>query len=732
MSSSGILVTGGGYAGRQLQLSWTIKNSLQNRVETNKTTISWTLKGMGGSANQYFKAQNIKLQFDGVTVYSFPRSNGQIDLWQGTVVATGEYTFTHNSDGVKSFKVYIEAGIYYWDVNTTGTATFDLDTIPRASQPSCITWPEHTQNVGNFGDTISIHMNRNSPNFTHTVRYAFGSRSGTIATGVETGLEWTIPASLMDLLPSSIQGSGTIYVDTYQGGTKIGTKYCGFTASVPASVKPSVTFTLDDTTNIDTIYGSPVQNLSKIKVAVKATPVYSSPVELVTISVDGVDYSGTEATTAALRASGASPVVVTARDKRGRTGTASYTMNVQAYTAPAISALTVNRCDANGAASDQGKYIKVTFSAVISSLSGKNTASYALRYKKTTAADFTQVSFSNLANKYAVTNHSYIFAADESSSYDVEVEAKDKHGTATRATSASTAFSLMDWHHSGTGLRFGGVAELANTLQNDLELRQVGNSYAHQPESFNGEKGYTLLAVITLKELNVDAPIVFKINRRGALCPMQVSVCFASSSATLDPELSTITYEGDNFGAFLIKSAASTWKLYVDNTGGWSNPCLQEWYTTSNQAARLSVSFSSEQVATLPTPYYRATPAKMQSLLDYIYPVGSIYLSYSHVDPATLFGGTWTRLQNAFLWAVDANGEIGQTGGSKTHTLTLEEMPAHDHGAVYSGGTEGRSYAWFNTTTGSSLGYDTIPRGSSKAHNNMPPYIQVSAWRRTA
>ncbi|HJJ65437.1 MAG TPA: DUF859 family phage minor structural protein, partial [Methanocorpusculum sp.] len=78
----------------------------------------------------------------------------------------------------------------------------------------------------------------------------FGSQSGTIATGVTTGTTWTIPLSLMNLIPNSTSGSGTVYVDTYNGQTKIGTKWCGFTATVPSSVKPTCSIQVLDATDI--------------------------------------------------------------------------------------------------------------------------------------------------------------------------------------------------------------------------------------------------------------------------------------------------------------------------------------------------------------------------------------------------------------------------------------------------------------------------------------------------
>ena len=718
---------------RYLTFSW--KETSQS-IANNTTTISWTLKG-GGTTSGYYKCQNITVKIDGKVVFEHLKAtDGQIDLWNDTTVASGTYTFTHASDGTKSFTAYVEAGIYVWAVNCTGSKTFTLDTIARASQPSCITWPEHTQDVGEFGDEISIHMNRKADTMTHTVRYQFGSKSGTIATGVTTGTTWVIPLTLMDLIPNATSGSGTIYVDTYNGSTKVGTKSCGFTATVPASVKPSLSVTLEDTTGIDDIYGSPVKGLSKIKITPKVTVAYSSPIASYTITANGVTYNTSTATTGFLTTAGDSKVTVTVKDKRGRSATWTYTMTVLDYTAPTVSKLIVRRCDADGTENDQGEYAQITFSAAISSMSSKNTATYKLRYKKSSDTTWTEVAFSALNNKYSVTDQTKVFAADGNYSYDVEVTATDRHSSTIRSTSVSTAFTLYNCHPSGTGWRFGGVAEKENTLQNDLALCQVGNSYAFQPDSFSGEKGYICLALITLNQLNVNAPIVFTINKRGALCPMTVYARFASSSSTTDPDLGSFTYDGDNLDAFMVKTATSTWKLYVDNTSGWSNPCLQGWYTTENQKARLTVTFPNEMVAgTEPSvlgTYYRATPAKMQSILDYIYPVGSIYLSYSHVNPGTMFGGTWARIQNAFLWAVDADGTIGQTGGEKTHTLTVNELPAHSHGSVYSQHATGtKDKAWYNTS-GSSVAYGAVSIGGGAAHNNMPPYIQVSAWRRTA
>jgi microcystin-dependent protein len=80
---------------------------------------------------------------------------------------------------------------------------------------------------------------------------------------------------------------------------------------------------------------------------------------------------------------------------------------------------------------------------------------------------------------------------------------------------------------------------------------------------------------------------------------------------------------------------------------------------------------------------------------------------------------------------VNVNGVIGVTGGEQTHALTVNEIPAHSHGSVYSQHASGtKDKAWY-TTSGTSVAYGTVSAGGGQAHNNMPPYTQVSIWRRT-
>lgn len=676
MASNGSFNTNA-YAERYLTFAWTEKS--QDPAK-NQTVISWTLKGAGGPST-WFKSGPFEVVIAGVTVYS---SSNRIELAAGTLVASGTHTIVHNTDGTKSFTASVKAAVYLTATNLTGSATFTLDTIPRASQPSLVTWPETTNDVGEFGQEFSIHMNRQSSAFTHTVRYEYGSRSGTIATGVTTGTTWTIPLSFMNDIPAATRASGRIYVDTYNGNAKVGTRYTGFTVNVPASVAPTCAMTWEDVTGVKDIYGSPVQGLSKLKITVNPTLAYGSPIDSYTIKVNGATYTTKEATTNVLKSDSFS-VVVSVKDKRGRTGARSYSMAALPYSRPSISKLTVHRSDADGTENDQGEYIRVLFSATVTALNNKNTAEYAIRYKKTTDTTYTEVPDVDLLTDYTVSNRAYVFPADVNTSYDVEVEAKDRHNTSTRATSASTAFVLMSWGADGTSIGVLKVAERPGAVDvgGDVYLNGHALYGAHgmhdtrdtneSPEWYISQYGRgTVWEFKALKSVGFTAPA-------ATYGPMQTIIPWNNASGGLPRQ---VIYEGRARWT-RIASSATVW-------GAWQSDAL------------------------------------------IAYPVGSVYIAYNHTDPGTLFGGTWVRIQNAFLWAADSSGVIGQTGGEKDVTLTTEQIPAHTHGSVYSQHATGtKDKAWYSAA-GSSVAYGTVSAGGGKSHNNMPPYIQVSIWRRTA
>lgn len=123
-----------------------------------------------------------------------------------------------------------------------------------------------------------------------------------------------------------------------------------------------------------------------------------------------------------------------------------------------------------------------------------------------------------------------------------------------------------------------------------------------------------------------------------------------------------------------------------------------------------------------------------------VYPVGSIVTFYDTADHSNFLGLTWTRFAaGRMIVGYDSSDTdfdtIGEAGGEKTHTLTVDEMPSHRHliGQTYSGYRVYQGGSAPNAIyTGYAVAEPTNYVGGGKAHNNMPPYITAALWRRTA
>lgn len=126
-----------------------------------------------------------------------------------------------------------------------------------------------------------------------------------------------------------------------------------------------------------------------------------------------------------------------------------------------------------------------------------------------------------------------------------------------------------------------------------------------------------------------------------------------------------------------------------------------------------------------------------QSITDALLPVG-IYITLSvDTDPATLWGGTWERLEEGrTLIAAGSTYTAGSTGGEATHTLINSEMPSHNHAIWYPNESAGNNSAQIgypsvaSKSTYYAVGSNTGDVGGGEAHNNMPPYLAVYIWHR--
>lgn len=149
----------------------------------------------------------------------------------------------HGDDGKKIFGFmarFTGGGGYSPNTLEIGGNSFTLTDLQRSSNLKV--------SSAVFGKEATITIDRQNPTIKHTIRYQIGDSSGTIASNVDTSATWTIPLDLINKFTNTVNAQGTILVDSYLQGSKIGTQSTTINISVPDSVKPTLTgVTLVDT-----------------------------------------------------------------------------------------------------------------------------------------------------------------------------------------------------------------------------------------------------------------------------------------------------------------------------------------------------------------------------------------------------------------------------------------------------------------------------------------------------
>lgn len=336
----------------------------------NRSYISTELWILGSS----YSAYNVDCNVTGGGGYtnSHLSANGWVQL------VSGGFWAPHNSDGTGTATV----GSYYssgYGNMPYEEFTLTLTKIARASQPSINTYPGNSPDI-TAGTACTIHMNKQST-FTHTVKYSFGKKSGTIATGVVDNCSWTPPISLLDQITTATVGYGAISVETYSGSTKIGdTKSCGFTLHLPSNPNPTVG-TITATEQHSGVKAKnaniTVQTISKKLISVPVTAKYSAGIK--SVMCDGVTLTGSNGTyTGYVSNKTSGTYTVTVTDTRGLKSTGTISQTYYEYAKPFITATLKRESEtsAKGTLTVNGTYSTILSNTITMSVQ-RNDASYA-------------------------------------------------------------------------------------------------------------------------------------------------------------------------------------------------------------------------------------------------------------------------------------------------------------------------------------------------------------------
>ncbi|MBR6624569.1 MAG: hypothetical protein IKK91_11855 [Ruminococcus sp.] len=384
MASSGSFNTTG-YQGRYLTFAWSVSSQ---SVANNTTTIAWTLKGAGTAQSSWYRSGNFKVVINGSTVYS---SSTRIQLYDGTLVASGNFTMTHDTAGNKTFSASAEAGIYTVAVNCSGSGSFTLPQIARAAKITAAPNFTDIQNptinyqnsAGNSVTTLQACISLTGS--TDNISYRDIPKTGTSYTFQLTEAERNV---LRAATPNSNTLSVIFYIKTVISGQtyyETATRTMTIVDAAPTMANPTYQDSNSTTAAITENNQKIIQKQSSLTIAIPAATAQKyATITKYQVTINGVTREQAAAgnmSWGVLDVSSNITATVKAIDSRGNSVTKSLQITVEAWQQP-YAVISCSR--ENNFYTDT----VLNVSPTVSSLSGKNSVTISEQHKKTTDSSY--------------------------------------------------------------------------------------------------------------------------------------------------------------------------------------------------------------------------------------------------------------------------------------------------------------------------------------------------------
>lgn len=531
------------------------------------------------------------------TNYTF--TTGAYTIEKNTNILLGSVTsnaITHNADGSKSVTVSASSpdlaqssGYGPYSGSVSGQVT--LTTIARASSVTCAD--------GNIGSATTININRASSSFTHTLKYAFGSLSGTIvAKTSNTSYGWTIPTSFYAQIPNTKSGQGTITCETYNGSTLIGTKTCTFNAIVlETNNKPTITATVTDiNTTITALTGDAnklVKYFSNAKVTITATAKNSATIVSKKVTCRDGKSSTTSPATLNSVESGTFDLITT--DSRGNTGTNTINKTMVNYIKLAITSLTIERESSTSNTVKinlSGNYFNSSFGSVTNTLLLK----WRYRLKAGTWSGYTTVTATKSGNTFSY-NGTLGTTFNYQEAYEFEIVAQDKLITEIKNKEVTTGTPLIDMWLNNLKIN-GNLTATSAKINENLKLSGTLISKGYFLFALNGmndPRRYYKLCNIKAS----DSQNAVTVNIKGSIGN------FTTSKGTIDIQISNrggLKVYGNYIGAntlfdyqtiVIYKESDNSHTVYLRNVAEYTGPnVLEIFYGQSYNYATIYTDYS--------------------------------------------------------------------------------------------------------------------------------------------
>ncbi|XBG90058.1 DUF859 family phage minor structural protein [Enterococcus cecorum] len=366
----------------------------------------------------------------------------------------------HNADGFKSFRIegmwkpqITWSGTYYGSEEWT-RQDWSLNAIPRASTFN------QSATTFNMDGEGTIYINPASSSFTHKLYMHFGNRRVLLKDNPPTRQNFTVRFSASDFasqIPNATSGVGTLTLETYNGGSLVGSSSRQTYLNLPSNYIPSQpSVTVSDESSVPTKLGVSktagiyVKGMSLLRFSCSSNGTVGSSISNYKVQIGNqsfgfsggtidIDLSKFDVGTGSLNAT------VTVTDSRGRTNSRTVSLNIQNYTAPKINNFSAVRQN-NSATVIITKPVSV--SSILNGSTNINSYTVKTEYKLSSATSWTN--WRNETNTSAVINSG---GWDVTKSYDIRVTLADKLNQMVVTASISTAKTLISYHKDvGVGI----------------------------------------------------------------------------------------------------------------------------------------------------------------------------------------------------------------------------------------------------------------------------------------
>ncbi len=726
-------------------------------VDNNSSSVTVKVKASWTSGSYDHNPPKLTVTIDGVKYTKSVSLNPNNTTSGSSTIYSKTLNITHKEDGSKTLTVSASYATSTSSGTVKDSVSKTLTTISRKSAPTC-------PSSAVLGDTITIATNRKSSSFTHTLIASWNGQTTTIATKTtQSSVSWTIPFSWCT---AGSSGTCTITCTTYDGSTSLGSNTCSLELQRPGTsvlYLPASACLVDGASSVEvSTQGNSIGYTHLLSYTVNdvtgtdgladptaaGTTTFTPPLSL----LDHITEA--ESASCTIRLDTCFEDIVLATDR------AAITLIIPASVIPKAEITAVS--DTVTCSKDSTETLLQHYGAFVSGksipeMTVTGTASYSSAIKTYTGSfsDEAEVTSSNsvITSDQVIKESDTSFTASVTDARGRTSELAEKTVTvlpynnpristfsATRMSVQSDGSLAID--DAGTVLRI--TYDITVSSLNDKNTKAATLTWTNLTDSSNGTINLTLTSYHASGILDIRGSSGYEVFSSTNRYKLTLSVT-------------------DDFTTLSSSVTVQTAEVIMDFHAGGKGMAIGKISEGNGFECQYDARFNGKLS-------YRG-----KELVDLIYPVGSIYLSVDSASPASLFGGTWEPVSGQFLLASGDGYTAGNTGGEEAHTLTSDEMPVHHHsGSTDSDGSHSHSYGsgkYVHLTTDGDTGADTysgnisgsgykLPRskdsenyshgsstasggshthsfttgyaGGGAAHNNMPPYLVVNVWKRTA